>query len=202
MNELYFASQNLNKWKEILTIFDNSLPEISLKNISSLDQEIQERFAPKEIGKTFLENAWIKAKELKKDLPNKLIFAEDSGLVVPALGGAPGVNSSRYGNNDKERIQRLLHETQKLDCEARKAYFFAAICFIQNNDEIFFHGLVWGEILHKLKGKNGFGYDPIFYLPSEKKSFAELTFKEKTMCSHRSKAIGRFINFIINNNLK
>ena len=202
ITELYFASHNPNKLKEVSFLFDKKLPNITIQGITDLAKKDQEKFSPEETGTTFLENAWIKACCLAKIIPDKLIFSEDSGLVVPALGGAPGVFSSRYANTDKKRIQRLLKEASKLQGENRKAYFFASVCFIQGSDKISFHGKIWGEIAHEASGQAGFGYDPIFYVPHFKKNFAELSFEEKQTCSHRKKSIDRLIQFIINSNQK
>ena len=209
--ELYFASSNSHKTRELKTIlkeycidfaeakgFNISLFDINDLNVKN--EKMENRFSPKETGKTFAENAYIKASFLAKLLPNKnnkMIISEDSGLVVPALKGAPGIFSSRYGKNDNERICRLLKEMKKISNKERKAYFFTCICFLDYGlNPIYFQSKVWGEILTEPRGSNGFGYDPIFYLSELKKSFAELTIEEKSQFSHRKKAFYRLIGAV------
>ncbi len=200
ITELYFASHNQNKLKEVSFLFAKQLSQVKIRSVANLAPKDQEKFSPQETGGSFFENAWIKARCLAKIIPDKPVFSEDSGLIVPALGGAPGVFSSRYADDDEKRIQRLLKEARVLRGENRMAYFFTSVCFIKGNDKISFHGKVWGEIAHEASGNAGFGYDPIFYVPHLKKNFAELSFEEKQTCSHRKKSIERLIQFIINSN--
>ena len=205
LKKIYFASHNPNKVKEVSLIFNHLAPEIQLKSVSDLARKVQDQFSPKETGKTFFENAWIKANELSRLIPDECVIAEDSGLVVPALEGAPGIYSSRYGNDDKQRTERLLHEMRNIKTqkrEGREAYFFASVCLLMGENKLFFQGKTQGVILDSPKGNHGFGYDPIFYIPQLKKSFAELKIQEKQVYSHRKKALDRLIRFIQSKDLK
>lgn len=141
----------------------------------------------KETGTTFMANAELKASAVAKATGHWAI-ADDSGLEVAALGGAPGVYSARYGQNDQERISRLLRE---LGEEAnRQAQFVCALALARPDGVIAVQvvGTCPGEILHSPRGSNGFGYDPIFYCPTAGMTFAEMTTAEKQRHSHRGQA--------------
>ena len=143
-----------------------------------------------ETGDTFVKNALIKARAVAMvcDYP---ILADDSGICVEALGGAPGVRSARYaGDNatDEDRINKLL--TELGDNENRRAKFVTSVAFIMpDGTEITAEGEVKGTITKEPKGENGFGYDPIFYLPEFGKSSAEISPEQKNRISHRGKAL-------------
>ena len=205
--DIYLATTNPDKKKEILNLFQRYSPtkEIKLFTIEDVKEMVQIKQAPRkfvfkvnETGQSFMENAVLKAKTLAKILPGKKIIAEDSGLVIERLGGRPGIFSSRYAPNDAERVRKVLAELQNfLDTTQRKAFFFTSLCYMdENRNKIYFHGKVEGFISHEPKGENGFGYDPIFCLPTLKKTFAQLTLEEKQDHSHRSRAFFKFINFI------
>ena len=136
---------------------------------------------------SFIANARLKASEVAKAV-GKWSIADDSGLAVDALNGAPGIYSARYGNTDKNRIDRLLKELSNID--NRQAKFICAIAIANPNGKIVLEteGRCHGEILKSPRGSNGFGYDPIFYVPSQRQTFAEMSSKTKSQISHRGVA--------------
>jgi XTP/dITP diphosphohydrolase len=143
-----------------------------------------------EDGETFKDNAYKKAYFMAKVLGLPAL-ADDSGLVVEALGGAPGIYSSRYaggGATDEENIIKLLKEMK--DKENRKAFFESVIIIaLPWGPALAYVGRCEGEILHEPRGENGFGYDPVFYFPPLNKTFAQMTGEEKNRVSHRGRAI-------------
>ncbi len=146
---------------------------------------------------TFAENAAGKALHYSR-LRERFVFADDSGLVVPALGGAPGVHSARYAGPEamnSQRIQKLLGELQGKTGRERAAYFVCAIALAKQGRAIaIVTDRVEGEILEALRGSGGFGYDPVFYFRALKKTFAELSAEEKNQHSHRGKAFRRLLS--------
>lgn len=145
-----------------------------------------------ETGQTFLENASLKASQVAQQM-GQWAIADDSGLSVNALQGAPGVYSSRYGTDDANRIARLLRELG--DTSDRTAQFVCAIAVARPDGEIVCHseGVCPGEILYRTQGSGGFGYDPIFYVSAANLSFAEMTKDQKRQVSHRGKAIATLL---------
>ncbi len=145
---------------------------------------------------TFAENAAGKALHYSR-LSEGLVFADDSGLVVPALSGAPGVHSARYagaGAANSQRIEKLLKEMQGKAGQERSANFVCAIALARAGRALaVVTDRVDGEILESPRGAGGFGYDPVFYFPALKKTFAELSPEEKNQHSHRGKAFGRLL---------
>jgi XTP/dITP diphosphohydrolase len=145
---------------------------------------------------TFAENAAGKALYYSQTAAG-LVFADDSGLVVPALGGAPGVRSARYAGpyaTSAERIAKLLGELRGKAGDERKAYFVCAIALAQKGRALaVVTDRVDGEILEASRGKGGFGYDPVFYFPPAQKTFAELTAAEKNKFSHRGKSFRKLL---------
>ncbi|HEY9698162.1 MAG TPA: RdgB/HAM1 family non-canonical purine NTP pyrophosphatase [Trichocoleus sp.] len=141
----------------------------------------------KETGTTFLENACLKASQVAKAL-GQWSIADDSGLSVEALGGAPGIYSARYGTTDANRIERLLRELG--DSSDRRAQFVCAVAVARPDGSIALQteGTCPGEILTAPVGEGGFGYDPIFYVPEAKMSFAEMPPELKHRISHRGRA--------------
>lgn len=191
--ELIFATHNNNKVKEVTKMLPSYLSMKSLTDINFFD-EIEET------GTTFEKNAQLKAKTIF-DKTGKNIFADDSGLVIEALDGAPGVYSARYAGTgkDEDNIAKALKE---LEGETnRKAYFISIFCLILNGKEYFFEGLVNGTIATEIMGDNGFGYDPIFIPDGFSKSFAQMTAEEKNAISHRGKAVEKLNDFLINLNV-
>ena len=145
---------------------------------------------------TFAENAAGKALHYSR-VRNGMVFADDSGLVVPALGGAPGVHSARYAGpqaTNAQRIEKLLGEMQGKTGNERAAYFVCAIALAEKGRAIaVVTDRVDGEMLESPRGTGGFGYDPVFYFPALKKTFAELSAEEKNKFSHRGKAFRRLL---------
>ncbi|MBW4664345.1 MAG: RdgB/HAM1 family non-canonical purine NTP pyrophosphatase [Chroococcus sp. CMT-3BRIN-NPC107] len=140
-----------------------------------------------ETGTTFAENACLKASQIAKATENWAI-SDDSGLEVAALNGAPGIYSARYGKDDRSRISRLL--TELGDTPNRQAQFVCAIAIARPSGEIALQsvGICQGEILYHPQGTGGFGYDPVFYVPTYQKTFAQMPKKVKHEISHRGKA--------------
>ncbi|HLO89321.1 MAG TPA: RdgB/HAM1 family non-canonical purine NTP pyrophosphatase [Nostocaceae cyanobacterium] len=178
---LVVATGNPGKLKEMQAYLADSGWELTLKP-EELDVE--------ETGTTFSENACLKAIEVVK-ITGKWAIADDSGLAVEALNGAPGVYSARYGKTDHERITRLLQELG--NNQNRKAKFICAIAVANPQGEIVLQteGTCNGEILSSPRGAGGFGYDPIFYVPEKQLTFAEMTPAEKKSISHRGNALNK-----------
>ena len=149
-----------------------------------------------ESAPTFAENAAGKALHNSR-LREGLVFADDSGLVVQALGGAPGVHSARYAGpqaTNSQRIAKLLNEMSSLAGDQREAYFVCAIALAKQGRAIaIVTDRVDGQILGTPRGSGGFGYDPVFYFPALEKSFAELTAEQKNQHSHRGKAFRKLL---------
>jgi len=174
---LVIASGNEGKIKE----FQKLLEDFPLKLL-------RQPFALKieETGKSFIENARIKAIAVSKETGN-IALADDSGLSVEALGGAPGIYSSRYANSDNERIEKLLAELKPFS--NRKAKFECALCIaFEEKVLIEVTGICEGIITCAQKGKNGFGYDPIFEVSELGQTFAEMNNNKKKQISHRGNA--------------
>lgn len=178
MTKLVVATGNSGKLQEMQTYLLDLGWELQLKP-PDLDIE--------ETGETFTANACLKASEVAL-ATGEWAIADDSGLEVDALGGAPGIYSARYGQTDVERIERLLRE---LGNEPnRGAQFVCVIAISRPDGAIAFQqeGICRGEILHSPSGSGGFGYDPIFYLPEQKLTFAQMSKEMKRRYSHRGKA--------------
>lgn len=186
---LIFSSQNQHKISEVRS----KLPSfISLSDLSefNLTSEIPET------GKTLEENALIKAKFVYENFKLNC-FADDSGLEVEILGNAPGVYSARYAGepkNDEKNMDKLLLALE--NHSNRNAQFRTVICLILLGKEYFFEGIIKGKIIHARKGKDGFGYDPIFIPDGYEKTFAEMTIEEKNKISHRALAVEKLVEFL------
>lgn len=145
-----------------------------------------------ETGNTFKENAYEKAATLAERLET-IVLADDSGLEVDALDGAPGIYSARYAGehgNDEKNNEKLLKDLEEINTQNRAANFICSLVLVGPGKEpLMVEGKVYGEILEEPRGNNGFGYDPLFYLPEKGKSMAELSSAEKNRISHRAKAI-------------
>ncbi|OGI00147.1 MAG: non-canonical purine NTP pyrophosphatase, RdgB/HAM1 family [Candidatus Melainabacteria bacterium GWF2_32_7] len=190
INTLVFATKNKNKLAEVINI---------LKDTGVSVCGVEGEFDPEETGATFEENAYIKAFEAAK-IMNMPAFGDDSGLVVDALDGRPGVYSSRYAENDKKRIEKLLEELKGVPQENRTARFVCAMVIVNPEGETLFscQGICEGLIIDSLKGANGFGYDPIFFIPEKNATMAELSMDEKNTVSHRGKALKKIIEWLLN----
>ena len=192
---LVLASSNNHKAKEIEMILG--------RNYQIKTQEgFGVPFVP-ETGKTFAENAYIKASQLSKHISLPVI-ADDSGLEVPSIDNQPGIYSARYasmGATDEENINKLLAALKNTPRSERKARFICSLVLIEDYDKqkvSYFNGEWNGEIANKKTGNHGFGYDPIFFLPSLKKTAAELTGEIKNKISHRAIAIRKLKSFLEN----
>ena len=154
-----------------------------------------EGFDPNETGKTFEENALIKAQEAWK-LSHTWALADDSGLCIDALGGKPGIYSARYAETPQKRIDRVLKELEGE--KDRSAHFTCHMTLIAPNGKIALscEGICEGSIVEKQRGTNGFGYDPIFLVKGDTRTMAELSEDEKNQVSHRSKALAQVIEYI------
>ncbi len=158
-----------------------------------------------EDGETFADNARKKSEHYRGWVAHRLVLADDSGLEVDALGGAPGVHSARYagldtgspGNsNDEANNRRLLRELAGVEDARRGARFVSVISVARDGQEVAsFRGEAQGVLLHSPKGSNGFGYDPLFWFAPLEKTFAELTPEEKAAVSHRGEAIRQFLEW-------
>jgi XTP/dITP diphosphohydrolase len=192
--KVFLASSNPGKLKEYRVLAEAA-------GLSTpFELELLPKFARlpvfEENAPTFAENAAGKALHYSR-LQKGLVFADDSGLVVPALGGAPGVHSARYAGANAEnsrRIEKLLREMNNLNDEERAAHFVCAIALAQEGRALaVVTDRVDGEILRVPLGAGGFGYDPVFYFPALKKTFAELSATEKNQHSHRGKAFCKLL---------
>ena len=184
LNLIVLATNNQNKVSEFNSILKDFSIEIrSLADFGPLPEAVED-------GESFDENAYKKAHHVARVLGLPAI-ADDSGLVVEALGGAPGVHSARYaGGNatDDENIDKLLAEMH--DCIDRKAHFQCVLSIaVPSGPALTYEGRCEGTILHERRGDKGFGYDPIFYIEELGKTFAELSMTEKNTLSHRGKAL-------------
>lgn len=174
----------------------------SLPNFSSLSPVVED-------GLTFEDNARKKAEEYGLYANNEIVLADDSGLEVDALGGAPGVHSARYAADDPAKAEsntddganntKLIRELQNVPPEKRTGRFVCVIAAARAGKTLgVFHGKAEGVILETPRGANGFGYDPLFYFPQINKTFAELTAEEKAQYSHRGAAFRQFLEWISN----
>jgi len=188
MPKLLLATKNRAKAQEYLLLLEG-LP-LELTNLAEQGIEV----VVSETGKTLEQNATLKA-QAYASLSNLLTLADDSGLEVDALGGEPGILSARYAGanaSDEDRIERLLKRLEGIPWEKRKARFRCVIAIAAPGGKVeLCHGECQGVIALSTKGKNGFGYDPIFYLPEQGKTMAELSIEEKNEVSHRGEAAMR-----------
>lgn len=183
--QLLVATHNLHKKEEIQQILGDSFEVKSLTDYD-LNEEIIED------GDSFQANAQIKAQYCyeKTGIPS---LGDDSGLVVPALDGRPGIFSARYaGDHDfQKNIAKVLDEMTGI--ENRSAYFITVLCYYDDNGATFYEGTVHGNLLTENKGHQGFGYDPIFVPEGYNITFAEMNPEDKNAISHRKKALDKFL---------
>ena len=183
MKKLYLASKNLGKIEEYKKLLSNVNCKLLLQPDSI---EVEEN------GITFRENAIKKACEVSIKTKSYSI-ADDSGICIDALDGRPGVYSSRYAQNDKKRIERILNELEGV--QNRSAFFEAHICVCSPDGKVILESQAkcFGSIISGPRGEGGFGYDPIFEERFNKLTFAEMSNKVKDKCSHRGKALEKII---------
>ncbi|ABO16926.1 Xanthosine triphosphate pyrophosphatase [Prochlorococcus marinus str. MIT 9301] len=187
MKNLYLASKNKGKIEEYKKLLAGVNCKLLLQP-ESLEVE--------EDGLTFRDNAIKKASEVSRKT-NNFSIADDSGICIEALGGKPGIYSSRYAENDQKRIERVLRELDGV--QNRSAFFIANICICSPNGEVIIESEAkcHGNIILNPRGKSGFGYDPIFEESSTRLTFAEMNNDIKDSCSHRGKALKKIIPDLI-----
>ncbi|MDT0607217.1 non-canonical purine NTP diphosphatase [Croceitalea rosinachiae] len=187
--KLVFATHNTNKFKEVKLLIPEPIELVSLEMIGCHDEI-------RETGKTLEENAQLKADFVTKNYGYPC-FSDDTGLLVEALNGAPGVYTARYGGQQKDandNMDKLLSELDQV--LNRNAHFKTVIALNINEETHFFKGIVNGQITYKKQGNKGFGYDPIFIPDGYEKTFAELPLSVKNKISHRGLAIQKLITFL------
>jgi len=187
MKELLLATNNLGKAREI----SQALSDLNLRILSLHD--LGERIRVEEDGKTYLENARKKAREVGL-MTKKLTLADDSGLEVEALGGLPGVESANFarkGASDRENNEKLLKLLEGVPFERRRARFRCVMVLFDPLEKVeeWVEGSVEGFILDHPRGEQGFGYDPLFFIPELGKTLAELPLEVKNSISHRGRAL-------------
>ena len=190
--QLVFASNNKHKIQEIQALVPTDFQILSLEDIGCFE-EIPET------ADTIEGNAILKANYVT-DNYGYPCFADDTGLEVDALFGAPGVYSARYASEQKnaeDNMNKLLHELGYIT--NRKAQFKTVICLNINGTQQLFTGIINGKIIHEKTGLNGFGYDPIFVADGSDKTFAELSLQEKASISHRGIAVTQLLAFLTKN---
>ena len=185
--KLVLASKNAHKLVEMRDILSQLGVEVVLESEAGVDVDVEET------GATFEENAYLKAHAVMEasGLP---AIADDSGLCVDALNGAPGVYSARYGGPELDDAgrYRLLLENLRGQLDRRGKFVSAICCCFPNGDRVEARGECAGTLAYAPKGADGFGYDPIFFVPGLKKTFAELSPEEKNAISHRGNALKAF----------
>ena len=190
--ELIFATHNKNKVLEIKNLIQKNIKLLSLSDIGFKGEIIEN-------GNSLHENSLIKAKFIRSKYGINC-FADDTGLEVHSLNNEPGIYSSRYAGypiNTNNNIKKLINNLERFN--NKSARFRTVISLIINENIYSFEGVVNGNIIKEIKGKKGFGYDPIFIPNGYNKTFAELSLKEKNLISHRSIAVNKMIRFLEKN---
>ena len=181
--KIIIASGNKGKIKEIKKFFGDDIIAYS---------DLIEPFEIEENGKTFKENAIIKAKAIYEKLPNNIIIADDSGISVPILGGIPGIYSARFAGNDatdKDNLNKLIDTLKENNIKKTPAFYTAAIAIASPYGIFTTHGFMYGDVIDEARGDNGFGYDPMFIPEGHTKTLGELDNEIKKDISHRTKAL-------------
>lgn len=185
--KLLLATNNAHKMREIFEILGSDFPEMQTLKQAGLEIDVEED------GDTFQANAIKKAEEVLNASGFPAALADDSGLIVDALGGAPGVFSARYageGHDDAQNNAKLIRDMAGVPWERRTCRFASAVALArQGKETICALGTVEGVLLDEARGENGFGYDPYFFYPPLHRSFAELSAAEKNAVSHRKRAL-------------
>jgi XTP/dITP diphosphohydrolase len=201
MRRILIATSNPGKLQDFAGVASSHEIEVeAIPNFSSIPAVVED-------GLTFEANARKKAESYSRHVPGEIILADDSGLEVDALGGAPGVHSARYAadqphlvdNNtdDHDNNIRLIRELRKIPPEKRTGRFVCVIAAARDGSTLaVFRGHAEGILLDVPRGANGFGYDPLFYFPPIQKTFAELAAEEKAQHSHRGNAFREFLAWI------
>lgn len=193
--QVIIATKNKGKAKEFEKMF--STFHIKVKTLLDFPEAID----VEETGSTFEENAILKAETISQQY-NIMTIADDSGLVIDALDGRPGIYSARYAGeekNDEANIDKVLAEMIDIPNDDRSAKFYCALAIaIPGKEAITVSGTCEGEILRERKGNNGFGYDPIFFIKDKGQTMAELPSEEKNRISHRAKAVDKLPSILQN----
>ena len=193
--KLVIATHNKDKLVEIQEEFSNMAWDVvSLHDFSDIEEIVED-------GKTLTENALIKARTIfeKTKLP---VISDDTGLEVDALDGGPGVYTARYAGENcsySDNVEKLLKDMRKVPYPNRGAQFKTVMVFKDKNKELIVEGVVKGRVSREARGEDGFGYDPIFFVPQLEKTFAEMTMTEKNEISHRGKAVRNLIKSLNDN---
>lgn len=192
MQELIVATKNSGKIKEFKQILERKGYTIkSLLDYPEIEDVVED-------GTTFAENALKKARTIAKHFQRGVI-ADDSGLVVDALNGEPGIYSARYAGEDKcdkRNNEKLLRELEGVPLDKRTASYVCAIALAYpDGEEVVFEGSCYGIIAKEPSGKNGFGYDPLMYIPEMGRTMAELSPQEKNQISHRAMALKKLAEY-------
>ena len=187
--KIVIATHNKDKLKELKKGFsDLSVKLLDLSSFPEIGEIIED-------GETLRENAYIKAKTVF-DITGIPSIADDTGLEVDFLDGKPGVYTARFAGENctyKDNVNKLLNVMKNVPFNKRGAKFKTSMVFIDKNKELFSDGIVKGIISEKIKGLAGFGYDPLFYVPEEGKTFAEMSIEKKNIISHRGLAVKSLI---------
>lgn len=187
--KLVFATHNQHKLRELQQIIKNDIQLISLDDLN-YSTEIEET------GNTLVENALLKARFIYERYSIST-FADDTGLEIDALNGAPGVYSARFAGEDKSAVNNMNKVLDLMKgLTNRKARFKTVIALVLNGKEFLFEGVVEGNILETPVGTNGFGYDPIFQPAGHSISFAQMDSETKNRISHRGKAVEKLVSFL------
>lgn len=186
MDTYVIATNNAHKLQEIRDILETDRRRFLSMKEAGIHTD------PEETGSTFEENALIKARAACK-VAGMPALADDSGLEVDALNGAPGIRSARYcEGSDQDRVDFLLHNLQGIPAEQRGAQFVSCIaCVYPDGTEFVVRGICRGVILNENHGSGGFGYDPVFYVPEEGETFSSMAQERKNAISHRANALAR-----------
>ncbi|MFC1550067.1 RdgB/HAM1 family non-canonical purine NTP pyrophosphatase [Candidatus Neomarinimicrobiota bacterium] len=193
MNKLVIATHNKDKLIEFHSILSGLELEIMTLN------EFPEIGAIEETGTTFLENSFLKARTVFRQTQIPTI-ADDSGLEVDYLNGAPGIHSARFAGDTatySENVEKLLRELEGVPLPSRKARFRSIVTFVNEDIEFWTEGHIDGTIADHPSGVGGFGYDPVFYIPNLKKTFAEISQHEKNLISHRGLALKKIRKLLV-----
>lgn len=198
MKRVLIATSNSGKLRDFAgAARAHGIEVAGIPNFASLPQVVED-------GETFEENARKKAEQYSVGMPGEVVVADDSGLEIDALQGAPGVHSARYAASEPHKADantdddlnnaRVLRELQNTPPEARGGQFVCVLAAAKDGRTLAtFRGIARGRILAELRGSGGFGYDPLFYFPQIDKTFAELSPEEKARYSHRGQAFRKFL---------
>ncbi|MEW5822417.1 MAG: RdgB/HAM1 family non-canonical purine NTP pyrophosphatase [Cyanobacteriota bacterium] len=192
LDKIVFASKNKGKIREVKQLFSNINVEVL---------QVPEDFDVIENGETFLDNALIKAKKAV-GLTRQVSLADDSGLMVDALNGEPGVHSSRYADTDIARISKLLKALEGIPCDKRTARFVCSLVLVSTKGEVLHStsGVCEGTIIFEPRGSDGFGFDPVFLVPELNLTMAQIPLEQKNTLSHRARAFNQMLKWISVNN--